>query len=253
MAEVSKDITAMANANGGVILYGVAEKGGVLSDIDGVDESLMNVDRFENIVLSGMSPSLPDLRIYRIQIESKVVYVLEVPRSPSGNQASDGRYYRRRNRRVDVLEDWEIRELMHRSSRAEAAVELVSKTLDRQGGSGHTCELIAAVANRGSVRIQQWRIELRIPTEYLEDPADDPVHVQKGDHGYVTERLVRRSAGAHPVFPGDSFEAMRIRFVVNDRLHDREDNVPLAVDWILHADDMAPRTGSVLMRQLHQF
>src|SRR2546423_13216683 len=95
--EISKDISAFANSDGGIIIYGVEEdkKHFPVKIDDGVDRSICSHERLEQIIHGNITPRIDDLRIYPIPISvDSYVYVVEIPKSHRGpHQAADNRYY----------------------------------------------------------------------------------------------------------------------------------------------------------------
>jgi len=249
--ELSKDISGMANADGGVMIYGMAEKDGLATNVDGVDVAHMDAERLENLVLSSTKPPIAGLHITPVKVDAMCVYVLVIPRSPAGCQARDKRYYRRRNLRVDMLEDWEVRELMNRAIRADAEIVLAAARVQETVRQADY-RLTASIRNLGAIRIREWKAVIDVPTEYLSSyPVDAMIAIRKGNHRYNAARFTSVHEGV--IFPGETVETFDLPFIMTDKLHNREDDVPLTVDWILHADDMPAKQGSVRMRALHDF
>jgi hypothetical protein len=115
--EMSKDISAMANAEGGQFVYGMTEANNLPAGLDdGIDPAPFNGLWFEQ-VLQNISPIIVGLKIRQVQLASgRVATVIDVPKSRTVHQARDRRYYRRRNFRNDMMEDYEIREALNRST-----------------------------------------------------------------------------------------------------------------------------------------
>lgn len=118
--EISKDVSAMANAAGGVIIFGISEnspKRHIPGQIDPIDRNIMSKERLEDIIDSNIRPRIEGIIIIPVEIDdpSKVVYVVEIPQSNTAHQASDRKYYRRRNFKSDPMEDYEIKETINRS------------------------------------------------------------------------------------------------------------------------------------------
>jgi hypothetical protein len=113
--EITKDVSAMANAGGGVIVYGIEEDGRAAVGIKGSTDESISKEWFENIIRDGISPSVSGLEIIPIRIEDHSTYVVHAPKSMiAPHQGIDKRYYARRNFRVDVLNDFEITDLRSR-------------------------------------------------------------------------------------------------------------------------------------------
>jgi hypothetical protein len=80
---------------------------------------------FEQVIQQNIRPPIDGLKITPIPAGNGNNYwVLDIPASKTVHQAKDGRYYRRRNFRVDILEDYEIREAMNRATTPEPFVEI---------------------------------------------------------------------------------------------------------------------------------
>jgi hypothetical protein len=83
---------------------------------DGIDPTIFDGLWFEQVIQQSAKPRIVGLRVHPIPLANgNTAIVLTIPPSLTAHQASDGRYYRRRNLRIDIMEDYEIREAMHRS------------------------------------------------------------------------------------------------------------------------------------------
>ena len=101
--EVSKDISAFANSDGGIVIYGVKEftesaKKHLPEKIDPIDRNLISKEWLEQVINSNISPRIDGIKITPISIHTvkdKVVYVVEIPKSNTAHQAGDQRYYKK--------------------------------------------------------------------------------------------------------------------------------------------------------------
>lgn len=83
--EFLADITSFANAQGGDILYGVAEAKGIASEIGclSVEDADKELLRWEDILLAGVEPRLPGIKLRWIDCGAKgSVMLIRVPPSP---------------------------------------------------------------------------------------------------------------------------------------------------------------------------
>ncbi len=119
--ELSKDVSAMANGDGGVIVYGVVENGHVPTGLDvGYDPTDISKEWIESVILSTIHPRIDGIRIYPIQVsppdqEGRVVYVVEIPQSARGpHMAANHVYYKRFNFQAQPMEDYEVRDVGNR-------------------------------------------------------------------------------------------------------------------------------------------
>jgi len=135
--EISKDVSAFANSDGGVIIYGVKEfddlkKNHLPEMIDPIDGKEYSKEWLEQIINSTISPKIHNIIITPIQIGEKennqVVYVVEIPKSNTAHQMNDKRYYRRYNFQSIAMEDWEIKDIINRVSKTQCKLRFETKT-----------------------------------------------------------------------------------------------------------------------------
>jgi Putative DNA-binding domain len=115
--EISKDASAFANSDGGILIYGVEEKNNIPIRIDdGVDDRKFSREWLEQIIISRVTPIIDGLRIIPISLGSgTTLYVVSVPKSQRGpHQASDKKYYKRGNFISQPMEDYEIKDVRNR-------------------------------------------------------------------------------------------------------------------------------------------
>jgi predicted HTH transcriptional regulator len=121
--EMIRDVAAMANAAGGIIIYGIAEEDGGYPDHvdDGYDATKTNADRVEQILITNIHPRLEGLSIKPIELKPKgagrFAFVLSIPQASlhAPHQADDKLYYKRHEATRMVMDDYEIRDMMRRS------------------------------------------------------------------------------------------------------------------------------------------
>lgn len=130
--EITKDVSAMANSAGGIIIYGMTEDATnrhLPGAIDPVDRNQISKEWLEQII-SNIRPKIDGLVIYPVSISTApnhVVYVVDIPQSHTAHQATDKRYYKRFNFQSEPMEDYEIRDVMGRGQypRIELEFEIV--------------------------------------------------------------------------------------------------------------------------------
>ena len=79
-AEFKSDVCSFANAEGGYILFGIREKKGCASVIEGIDIPNDNTDKFEldrSSDLTGIQPKIPSIQFHFVKLESgKYIVIL---------------------------------------------------------------------------------------------------------------------------------------------------------------------------------
>lgn len=117
--EITRDISAMANAHGGTIIYGMAEDSThrhLPGKLDPIDRTKFPKEWLEQVA-SNIQPRIESLKIIPVEIPpnpNHVVYVVEVLKATTAHQAQDLKYYRRYNFECQAMPDYQIRELMNR-------------------------------------------------------------------------------------------------------------------------------------------
>ena len=120
--EITKDVSAMANSAGGIIIYGISEyqeatKKHLPEKIDPVDQEEFPKEWLESII-NNIQPRIVGVEIIPISLssgKSDVVYVVKIPQSTTAHQAQDYRYYKRYNFSSRPMENHEIMDVMGRS------------------------------------------------------------------------------------------------------------------------------------------
>jgi hypothetical protein len=115
----------MANAAGGTLIYGIEEKDNKPSRIDDGNESVSR-EWIEQVLSSNIQPQIQGLIITPIQLSKGWGYVIDVPQSTSrgAHQAPDKKYYKRQNFQAVPMDDYEIRDVMRRTTTPDLKVSL---------------------------------------------------------------------------------------------------------------------------------
>lgn len=161
---LSKCISALANADGGDVVFGVRELNGGGFEIDeGVDRSEFDQQWLDNVLGSIIRPKIPELVTHpvpRPKSVDRVTYVVQVPRSHlAPHMARDHRYYRRRNVKSEPMEEYEVREMYRRVEGPILRLEL--EVLQR--GHGVWVTLRPTVFNDSVVPAEVYRAEIFFP------------------------------------------------------------------------------------------
>lgn len=128
--EISKDVSAFANSNGGIIIYGITERNEgakyLPEKIDPINRANFSKETLEQIINSRISPTIHGVIIHPVNIgdpeDKNVVYIVEIPQSNTAHQAFDKRYYRRYNFQSVMMDDWEIKDIINRQQNTIAEI-----------------------------------------------------------------------------------------------------------------------------------
>lgn len=91
--EFVRDVVSFANSAGGHIIFGVAQSGGIATELKPIPEGEIDSAklRFENIIRTSIEPTIHGLKIEAIKLRDGYALILEIPRSLFGLHAIKNR------------------------------------------------------------------------------------------------------------------------------------------------------------------
>jgi hypothetical protein len=260
--DITKDISSMANAGGGIVIYGIDEFDE--PSISHFPRRISPIKRSEysrewlDQVISNINPPIKNCLIYPVSIGSDpedVVYVVEVPQSTTAHQAKDGRYYRRRNTTIEILEHYEIVDIMNRRTHPDVHVEFSWKYAVGRTADLHIYDLIIKINNSGPL-VEHFQLDFlfNFVGEFSYNNRLPDIDSEAGIRKYSSKRVIINSVNV--LFPNQIVELTelhRIRYKVDSTVyHSYTDNSPI-IHWTLYADQMLPKTGIVEFQNLNNF
>lgn len=281
--EIRKDVSAMANSDGGIIIYGLTEDTDnkhLPGKIDPIDRNTIPKEWLEQVI-SNIRPKIEGVIIHPVTIndsKTDVVYVVEILRSHTAHQASDKRYYKRFNFQSVPMEDYEIRDVMGRLQHAR--IELEFAILTRITFTGRTVldrsfplskreletetiyELTVTMVNTGKVYAKYVVARIEMPCnlvatnrlkpsrrfdldQYCTYRCDNTVRDVTG----VTSSGVRQYGPARhvPLLPELEMQAEAFRLSGNF--------IPIGqkggkIKWTTYADNAPPYSGEIAIAEI---
>lgn len=245
LKEISKDVSAMANSAGGIIIYGLKEydnkeRKHKIEKITPIIRKDFTKEKLEQIINGNISPRLDSMRIHPISLsESEVVYVVEIPQSNTAHQnTKDFRYYRRYNFESVPMLDFEIRDIMNRSKHPIVKLEFeIIKKLDESFKKVYKLKIYTI--NSGEILTRFINYFVKIPSEILDlegSEIETEMIERSGDNIYKN-RFV-------PLLPGVVKSSMEIDLISKLKLDERE------IYWRVQADNASPQIGSIKLKDI---
>jgi hypothetical protein len=257
--QITKDVSAMANSDGGIIIYGLKEyrepeKKYLPEKIDPIDRSQFSRESLEQII-NNIRPHIPGLIIYPVAVlpgPNDVAYVVDIPRSYTAHQAKDHRYYKRHNFLAEPMEDYEVRDTMNRATVPNASVKF-SYSRNNSTSHEHHYSLIVTIKNLGVQVINHLQLQFTFP-QY----GGNVRHIiQRREHIDIwasaeNEYTIRYRANK-VLFPEEEIEIgreMAVQYMVDSNVYAKMDVEKPLVEWRLNADSMPTKTGSLPFKEL---
>ncbi|MEZ5345696.1 MAG: ATP-binding protein [Pyrinomonadaceae bacterium] len=256
--EITKDVSAMANSAGGLLIYGIREYAEI--EKRHLPEMIFPVNRTETPrewieqIINSITPRIDGIVIHSVKIdsgESDAVYVIEIPQSNTAHQANDHRYYKRYNFQSVPMEDYEVRDVMFREQTPDVEVRFLIeiKPRLREGEPEKLFEnnLIIEARNIGSSFAQYVACLLDIPVGILRE-TKNKINLKDGGR-YYRHRLFN----LNQEFGDENFKAnfpllrnmsMSWKIPLREEFEDIK-NEERELKWKVFADNALPKEGRV--------
>ena len=251
--EITKDVSAMANSAGGILIYGISE----YSQIDKrhLPERITPVNRTEfprewvEQIIQAIRPRIDGISIYSVNLisgENDVAYIIEIPQSHTAHQASDNRYYKRFNFQSVPMEDYEVRDVMFREQTPDVTINLLVEIKEDEQN------LIVRARNSGSAFAQYVACFLDVPVKILET-VENKMNLTDGGKMYR-----HRLTNLNQEYADEKFKSnfpllrsmsMSWKIPLNEEFENlRGEN--LSVKWKIYADNALPKEGKILLDEI---
>jgi hypothetical protein len=219
--EISKDVSAFANSDGGTIFYGINEKDHVASSYSFIDGTVFTKEWLENIIISTIQPKIDGLIISPIRFENdlkKTIYVVKIPQSNSAPHINgDKKYYRRFNFQSVPMEEYEIRNLYLRQRESKIDYHnIIIYLLNKQDNCYHF-RLEIQVTNGGNYICEKYRVACYISYAYgcelYADKSDELNITQKnsGIYKFSTTKTIS-------LFPNEFFNVLNFTIKIPENM-----------------------------------
>lgn len=267
-SELVKDVSGMANAAGGRLIYGIAEaqRDGVTvaTGFDPITDPRFTSEWITQVVTSNTGPPLSLFKCVEIAVPDPLgrVIVLDIQQASTAHQSHlDQRYYQRAGSTVVPMLDFQIRDVMGRRTAPVLEIRLVRRDLMPKTAAVHRYGFHFRFANVGSVTLENWHLEYSVPSEAYASTLmlDQVMTLHDGHHqidGLPFERFglssrVHRNGPAFDLHPGQlisfnqSIGLPEVRLEVHEGNYPRLSAVSPPIHWRLFVPNAQPITGKM--------
>lgn len=224
--EISKDIAAFANSDGGIIVYGLEEQGHKPTTFSYIDGRIITKEWLEQVINSTINQRIKNVEIFPIRNNGNIaesIYVVRIPRSyDAPHMSSDKCYYKRYNFQSVKMEEYEIRDLFHRHNSARLLIDGCSLDVVSVDRYKTTYQFCAKIYNDSNTSETLYKLNC-----YIDGDNITRYDYKVEDKGNYTElyksRLKISFTGQEPIFSNECLDMARFRIEVSSKyVHDFE-------------------------------
>jgi hypothetical protein len=170
--EIAKDVSAFANSDGGLIIYGIEEHNHKASRLVFVNGNEVSKEWIEQIINSRIQRKIEGLIIEPVRYYQKIeqtIYVVKIPRSLNApHMTSEKRFYKRYNFQSVEMEEYEIRNLYNRQDKThleidEPKINGASRSSHAQRLDQYSLNIQIDVTNKGQTIEKLYKVEVHSP------------------------------------------------------------------------------------------
>lgn len=259
--EITKDVSAMANSAGGLIVYGISE----FSDTQKrhLPEKITPVNRAElprewlEQVINSIRPRIDGILIHSINLSSgdnDVVYAVEIPQSHTAHQAGNHKYYKRFNFQSVPMEDYEIRDVLYREQMPDVNIRFLIEAKDAfdENGekTGDEFALIVQAKNNGSAFARYVACFVDVPVKSLVN-IENKMSIKDGGKYYRHRLTNLNQEYADEVFRANfpllRSMAMSWKIPLSENFLKMES---WTIKWKVYADNALPKEGRITFGEI---
>lgn len=232
--EISKDVSAMANSDGGVVIYGLNEENHKAQSYSFIDGNEFSKEWLEQVINSRIKRRIPDLTIDVIRVQNKIsksVYVVKVPRSyESPHMAADGRYYKRFNFESMRMEEYEVRDAFNRITETMLKIRPVefsgSLKKDEEQSIFYEADVVADVQNISKSIEHTYKTIIKIP-RHIYDMSRGAKELSEYFQKYEKDYAVLTFPGENPLFPKEITTVVNCKLIMDREGFEESQRFPL--------------------------
>jgi hypothetical protein len=251
--EIAKDVSAMANSNGGVIIYGVSAQPTdktLPKDVTGIHQ--LHIESFDQIVNANIRPVITGIEKRIISGRKLKVMVVAVPKSDAAphQNLKDRRYYRRSLTESRPMEHYLVELYFGKRRRPILSVDLEIPPIDslQFGGDGFSepVDIKLKIQNTGKSVAKYTQLILLFPVKesISLDDTSGLNNIDNLNDGKFQVRQFNKDSGVIHTGPAMVVATLKVRFTKTWLQNKSKERQPL-LQWLAHADGMSEQKGII--------
>lgn len=212
--EIAKDVSAFANSDGGIIVYGIEEQNHKAYAISYIDGNTYTKEWLEQVIQDNIQRKIEGLQIFPIRDKgdiSKTIYVVKIPRSSNTpHMSADKCYYKRNNFRSVKMEEYEVRDLFYREATPNLTISGYNFYPVEEDNDYVTFGFIAQVWNDSNTTATLYKLNCYI-NDYIgfDNISWEPIKDEMNYTILDSSRLKIFQLGKYPLFPNEAVDMLR--------------------------------------------
>jgi hypothetical protein len=229
--DICKDVSAFANSDGGVLIYGIEERENKAFSFSFVDGNAVTKEWLDQVIKDGIQRRIDGIRIHPVRIDSdmgKTVYVVEVLVSPLAPHITtkDNKFYKRFNFHSVAMEEYEVRNTYNRKQ--DIKLEVGEVRVGRNTSDKSTLKARSFIytvtinlSNVGRVLAKDYRLKVYLPNTASMSAFDNTLVNSTDDIlGNSVANLQTPT-----IFPGEELSVLHFELGLSYEVHHK--SVPL--------------------------
>lgn len=209
--EISKDVAAFANSDGGIIIYGMEEKGHKPIAFSYIDGNVITKEWLEQVINTTISKRIQNIKIIPIRNNDKLtesIYVVKIPRSyDAPHMSKDNCYYKRFNFQSVKMEEYEVRDLFNRHNAPNLVIDACELLLIDSNIKYSSYQFTAGVCNRSNTIATLYKLNCYVSGHVYSYNFD---FIEEGKLTTLDERRYKLSfVGEEPLFEYECLDMAR--------------------------------------------
>lgn len=221
--EIAKDVSAFANSDGGIIVYGIEERDHKAYALSHVDGNTYTKEWLEQVIQGNIQRRIDGLEIFPIRENGDItrsIYVVKIPRSSNTpHMSADKCYYKRNNFRSIKMEEYEVRDLFYRVATPNLTISGYNFYPIKVENDYTTFGFLAQVWNDSNTLATLYKLNCYINNYIKFDNISwEPIKDEMNYTVLDTNRLKIFQLGKYPLFPNEAVDIMRFSIKIPNNI-----------------------------------